>query len=323
MRFRLVFVAVLLCLLPFPAAAQTAERCFPEIGHCISGPIRQYWERNGGLAVFGLPISSQSLELIEGQQLQVQWFERDRIEIQPNGTISTGRLGVERLEQLGTPWSPGQIDETAPNCINFPETGHQICQAAFADYWRNNGGLERFGYPITGAFETELESQTYLVQYFERRRFEYHPEIGPNSVLLGLLGREVYEARYGAVPQPPAPQPAPEAPAPAGPPPSYNACQEDPYANQAPNYPIKITRVDKRAEIVYLQNVSNESVDLNGWIMCSIRGNQRHGPIGGTLAPGEQRGFPHSGGNIWNNTSKDDGALYNPQGQLISYWHDR
>lgn len=321
MRFTLILVAVIVCLLPFPTAAQTAERCFPETGHCISGPIRQYWERNGGLAVFGLPISPQSLEQIEGQQLQVQWFERDRLEIQSNGTVSTGRLGVERLEQLGTPWSQGEITGSVPGCIDFPETGHQVCHPAFANYWRSNGGLERFGYPITSEFETTLEGQTYVVQYFERRRFEYHPEIGPESVLLGLLGREVYEARNGAPPQP-APQPAPEAPPTAGPPSSYNACQEDPYANQAPNYPIKITRVDKRAEIVYLQNVSGESINLNGWIMCSIRGNQRHGPISGTLGPGEQRGFPHSGGNIWNNSTKDDGALYNPNGQLISYWRD-
>ena len=40
--------------------------------------------------------------------------------------------------------------------------------------------------------------QTYRVQYFERARFEYHPENagGENEVLLGLLGREQYLARY-------------------------------------------------------------------------------------------------------------------------------
>ena len=33
----------------------------------------------------------------------------------------------------------------------------------------------------------------YSVQYFERNRFEYHPEFAgtPNEVLLGLLGSEV------------------------------------------------------------------------------------------------------------------------------------
>ena len=36
------------------------------------------------------------------------------------------------------------------------------------------------------------DGKTYIVQYFERNRFEYHPEFAgtPDAVLLGLLGRE-------------------------------------------------------------------------------------------------------------------------------------
>gem|GEM_PF-3656998 len=33
--------------------AQTDERCFDETGYCMSGRIREYWEQNGGLPVFG------------------------------------------------------------------------------------------------------------------------------------------------------------------------------------------------------------------------------------------------------------------------------
>lgn len=44
---------------------------------------------------------------------------------------------------------------------------------------------------MTGEFVTELEGRPYTVQYFERRRFELHPEIGSDAVLLGLLGPEV------------------------------------------------------------------------------------------------------------------------------------
>ncbi|MGQ9925421.1 MAG: hypothetical protein ACUVS4_00995 [Chloroflexaceae bacterium] len=36
-----------------PARAQARTRCFPETGYCVSGRILDYWERNGGLAVFG------------------------------------------------------------------------------------------------------------------------------------------------------------------------------------------------------------------------------------------------------------------------------
>jgi len=206
-----------LFLLITPAAAQTSERCFPETGFCISGSIRTYWERNGGLAVFGFPITTQSQETVEGRPLQVQWFERDRLEIQADGAVTAGRLGAERLEQLGTPWAPGANAPAGPGCAVFTETGHQVC-GPFLTYWRASGGLERFGLPLSGEFTTELEGKPYTVQYFERRRFELHPEVSPNTVLLGLLGREVFSARQNVTPTPqppsaeptPAPQPTPE-----------------------------------------------------------------------------------------------------------------
>jgi DNA/RNA endonuclease G (NUC1) len=291
---------------PPPAADQ---RCFPETGQCIAGPLRRYWERNGGLAVFGYPITPQGVEVVEGRTLQVQWFERDRLEIQADGLVTAGRLGVERLEQLGTPWVQGTITGSAPPCIDFPQTGYQICNPAFAAYWRNNGGLERFGYPVTGEFDTVLEGRSYRVQYFERRRFELHPQIGPNVVLLGLLGREVLNGR-GAPPSAP-PLPAP----------SYNGCADDPSAGQAPNFPVAIVAIDKAAETVTLRNQSGQPINLDGWIMCSVRGSQQH-PVGGQLGPGETRVFPGPDGNIWSNGSSDPGALYNPEGRLVSYWPD-
>ena len=48
-----------------PASAQ-AQRCFSQTGFCISGVIRSYWERNGGLGVFGYPISDLRTETVEG-----------------------------------------------------------------------------------------------------------------------------------------------------------------------------------------------------------------------------------------------------------------
>jgi len=320
---RLALLALLLLTLaPIAAStqAQTDQRCFPETGQCIADSIRAYWERNGGLAVFGFPITAQAAETVEGAPLQVQWFERDRLEIQPNGHVTAGRLGVERLEQMVTPWQQGPAAPAGPSCTAFPETGHQVC-GAFAAYWRANGELERFGFPVTGEFTAELEGKPYTVQYFERRRFELHPEIGPNVVLLGLLGREVLNVRQGQPPvtQPPAPQP----PAPQPPAPSYNNCQADPNAGVAPNSPVKIVGINDEREEVSLQNISSAPVSLDSWIMCSIRGNQRHDGIGGSLAPGETRTFPYTGpGTIWSNSDPDDGALYNPQGQLISYWRD-
>jgi hypothetical protein len=111
-------------------------------------------------------------------------------------------------------------------------------------------------------------------------------------------------------------------PIPPLPPPTFNACQEDPNPDAAPNHPVLIAAVDKDAETVTLENVSPDPVELAGWHMCSIKGNQEH-PISGTLAPGEQKSFPGLAGDIWSDSDPDNGSLYNAQGQLVSYWYDR
>ncbi len=44
--------------------AQGTRLCFnvPGISNCIESRFRQYWEQNGGLAVFGYPISAAQNE---------------------------------------------------------------------------------------------------------------------------------------------------------------------------------------------------------------------------------------------------------------------
>jgi hypothetical protein len=109
------------------------------------------------------------------------------------------------------------------------------------------------------------------------------------------------------------------------PPPSFDNCQEDPDPSSAGNYPVRIVNVYKAAnpEVVRLENVSSSTVNLTGWHMCSITCNQEHDGISGTLAPGQTKDFPHTGSDfIWNNSERDDGALYNAEGQLVSYWID-
>lgn len=52
---------------------------FAETGHTLRGEFRQYWERRGGVRIFGLPISE---EIVENGQT-VQYFERVRLEHNP------------------------------------------------------------------------------------------------------------------------------------------------------------------------------------------------------------------------------------------------
>ncbi len=67
----------------------------------------------------------------------------------------------------------------------FPRTDRNVC-GEFLDFFETRGGLEIFGYPITGLVVNQ-EGRT--VQYFQRVRMEYHPENPPEyQVQLGLLG---------------------------------------------------------------------------------------------------------------------------------------
>jgi hypothetical protein len=188
--------------LPSPTA-----RCFEETGYCIDGRIRDYWEQNGGLPVFGFPISPQRTFTIEGQSIEAQWFERNRLELHPENEppydVLLGRLGVDVLAQQGRDWQAfPTADAPQPGCRYFAETQQNVC-GDILSAWRANGlelgdlgisereSLALFGLPISPLQEEEIDGQTYQVQWFERARFEVHPENAPPfDVLLGLLGRE-------------------------------------------------------------------------------------------------------------------------------------
>jgi hypothetical protein len=80
----------------------------------------------------------------------------------------------------------------------FPETGKSV-SGRFLEYWEQNGGLAQQGFPISEPFIelSEVDGKAYLVQYFERAVFEWHPENPPPSdVLLSLLGSFLYNQRY-------------------------------------------------------------------------------------------------------------------------------
>lgn len=328
MRAVICVAMVFALLVPASALAQD-QRCFPETGQCISGRIRQFWEQNGGLPVFGFPTGPQGEVQIEGRPYQAQTFERNRLELHPENQrpydVLLGRLGVDRLGQQGRDWFAFPKTGQQPGCRFFADTGHNICGDVLAA-WRASGleidgrrgkteaeNLALWGLPISDLQTENIQGKDYQVQWFERARFELHPENAPPfNVLLGLLGNEIRDNAGPPPPPPPPPEPKPL------PPPSFNACQPDPNPGAAPNYPVQIVEINKRAETVTLKNVSPDPIGLDGWHMCSITGNQEH-PIGGSLAPGEVKTFQGPEGNIWNNSEEDDGALYNTEGQLVSY----
>jgi hypothetical protein len=232
MRRRSAALAILLFLCLVPIVQAQDQRCFPETGQCTGDRIRQFWEQNGGLPVFGFPTTSQHEEQIEGRPFQVQWFERNRLELHPENArpydVLLGRLGVDRLAQLGRDWFTFPKGGEQPGCRHFAATGHTVC-GAFLSYFQTHGldlgqpkvteaeSLALFGLPISEvALETNASGAAVQTQWFERARFELHPENQPPfDVLLGLLGNEIRGHT--------APPAAPPAPGQTPLPPSVNA----------------------------------------------------------------------------------------------------
>jgi hypothetical protein len=86
---------------------------FPETGHNLCGGFRAYWERFGGVAIYGFPISEEFQEVNPdtGLVYTVQYFERQRFEWHPGEwperyDIVLGRLGVQLVGPLPIPEFP-------------------------------------------------------------------------------------------------------------------------------------------------------------------------------------------------------------------------
>lgn len=178
----------------FQGPGLTAPRRFPETGHSISGEFRLFWELNGATDVFGYPLT----DVLQEDGVSVQYFQRARFELEPNNPPGS-RIKLTNLGELLHPPDPPIASALIPspddpNIRYFAESGHTL-SFAFKDFYDAHGGRAIFGYPIT----EQLTIDGLTVQYFQRARFEYHPEnAAPYRVQLSLLGYE-YAREKGLV----------------------------------------------------------------------------------------------------------------------------
>lgn len=182
-----------------PAAAAPssipAVRYFNETGHNIIGDIKVFYETRGDLPIYGLPLT----EVITENGRQVQYFERARFELHPELPaayyVSLTHLGRQvAVGKSGVAFAPTASRGTKGNAF-FSETSHNVF-GIFLSYWGKRGGLPAFGYPLSEEFEevSPTDGVTRIVQYFERARFEYHPNAAAGQqVQLGLLGRQALD----------------------------------------------------------------------------------------------------------------------------------
>jgi hypothetical protein len=204
------------------SSSRTQSSCFSDTGHCISGQFQRFWENNGGLAVFGFPITNPMEEINSetGKMYMTQWFERNRMELHPENSepnnVLLGRLGADELQRRHPGQSYPRQSGPISGCVWFEATGLNVCDQApglgFKTYWQTHGlnltnkdqytkSLMLFGYPLTEARkERTAEGKEILVQWFERARLEWHPENADQfKVLLGLLGNEMNNSIHRSI----------------------------------------------------------------------------------------------------------------------------
>jgi hypothetical protein len=202
-RYRIGLFVGLAALIVFPLANSLAS----PTGYEIDPDFQSYYEQSGGLPVFGYAVS----EPVQQDGRLVQYFERQRLELHSEhiGTpyeVLLGHLGLEDAQRRGLTDTEAFQPQSGGNGTGdyFSETGHNL-GGIFQDYWHSHGldfgdsgvsfreSLALFGFPISEEF---VDPETGLTtQYFERARFEHHPEHAGTEyeVLLGHLGNSEME----------------------------------------------------------------------------------------------------------------------------------
>ena len=185
--------------------APTASQYFAPTGRTVSGDFLSTYEQYG-LDRLGYPLSDEETE----NGTKVQYFERVRMEYHPE-LLAAGYNVL--FTRLGASISEGsQFNSVAPfastaNRAYFRETSHSLAEP-FLSYWNKNGSVNLFGYPIS----EPIEQDGMTVQWFERARMEYHPELANKgtAIQLTLLGKIAYNRTPEGASAPPAAPQAPE-----------------------------------------------------------------------------------------------------------------
>ncbi len=266
-----------------------------------------------------LPMPPMPNGLIAGQVVGV--VDGDTVDVQINGA-------VERMRLIGIN-TPETVDPRRPvECFGKEASEHakQLLsgQQVLVESDPSQDTRDKYGrllvyvwLPEGRLFNLQMIVDGYAYEYTYDNPYKYQAtfkqaEAEARSAERGLWSPATCAG--GAQPISPEPTAQPGAAARVD-------CHATP-SGPAPNTPVAIVSIDKDAETVRLRNVSAAPVRLDGWTMCSIRGGQQQSDIGGVLQPGEQRDYRQRGSSIWSNSDRDDGALYDAQGQLVSYWQD-
>jgi hypothetical protein len=168
------------------AQDSSGGKYFSKTGHWITGEfLDKYKSVEDPHLLYGYPITDA---FNDASGVEVQYFENVRFELHPEEAPEF-RVKISYLGELL--YNPGEsvpIPATLPKCLEFIETDYQVCYA-FQDFFEKYGKAPQFGFPISN-FEIHDDR---IVQYFQRARFEWHPELPPGErVRLTDLGRRYF-----------------------------------------------------------------------------------------------------------------------------------
>ena len=160
---------------------------YRQTGHYLRDAFLNYWLMNGGVNIYGYPITEE----FELGGVPVQYFQRARFEYRPEST----RPWKVELTHTGSLVTEGRsFEQVTPAAVGertyFAETAHSL-GGTFSQFWLNNGGLTVFGFPIS----EEIQENGVIVQYFERARFELTSQ---GRVQLGHVGAELLSRHVAA-----------------------------------------------------------------------------------------------------------------------------
>jgi len=204
-----------------------ATPCIPSDDQiCVNGDIQKFWQANNGAQLFGIPLDNESAHRYIHEDYHIQNFERARIEHRFEQTkpydFQLGLIGREWLDRYNSELSPllpsdeAALQGTHPSCVALSNAQYTVC-GAFRTFYQGHGlqfdnlafvtnaeSLALFGLPLTPAMRWTRNGQMYIVQIFERARFEYHPENSSDAlVMLGRINAEIREAGSATLtPQP-------------------------------------------------------------------------------------------------------------------------
>ena len=104
--------------------------------------------------------------------------------------LDNPRAGEPAFKRL-PPFVVGALGPDTDTSTYYPNTGHTL-SGAFLRFWEANGGATLFGFPLSEPFNevSTGNGKSYLTQYFEHARFEYHPETPNAPVQLSAIGRQ-------------------------------------------------------------------------------------------------------------------------------------